>query len=61
MKRVADLRQCATEQNALRLLDVTCFRRLDDSDELCPLRRLEEFVAKEPYLWELGLQDGQVL
>lgn len=36
VKRVADLRQCATEQNALRLLDVTCFSRLDDSHELCP-------------------------
>jgi hypothetical protein len=41
VKRVANLRQCATEQNALWLLDVSCLRRLDDGCELCPLRRLE--------------------
>jgi hypothetical protein len=58
VKQVADLRQCATKQNALWLLDVSCFRCLDDSHKLCPLRRLEEPVAKEPHFWELRLQDS---
>jgi len=58
VKRVADLRQRAIKQNALQLLNVSCFRRLDDSYELYPLRRLKEPVAEEPHFWELGLQDG---
>jgi hypothetical protein len=55
VKRVTDLRQYATKQNTLWLLDMSCFRRLDDSHELCPLRRLEEPVAEEPHFRELGL------
>lgn len=61
MKRVANLRQCATKQNAPWLLNMSCFRYLDDSHKLYPLRRLKEPVAKEPHFWELRLQDGQVL
>ena len=55
VERAADLRQRTTKQNALWLLDVSCFRRLDDSHKLYLLRRLKEPVAEEPHFWEFGL------